>query len=840
MMESDARGFFIKYAVPAIVALCAILDGCASGGGGGGGGGGGAPPSSGPLTPRVSPDTSFIQSDDLTFDDDRMGFELSAEYTVRYTIVATGERRTDTHLDRINAAAAYARGATGAGETILIMDSGIRSTHREFTEGISTKVTFETETGYNPGNMERYHGTAVTALAAGRKDGGAGMNGLNMHGVAFDADVYFREVNLSDPLPGYNPYELHLDGAAEDQEFADFISPLFSRPEGAVINFSFGRDGAISLYERGLVRNRLARTAAVLAQAGTPDADKKIVVWAAGNAGGRSDLNGVAARFDSPELLSGMSAYFPELQSHVLAVVALDQDGEIADYSNRCGIAKDFCLAAPGSDMLSTNTRNGNDQEYLLGSGTSFAAPMVSGSLALLRQYFRGQLGNTDVVTRLLATANRRGIYADSDIYGHGLVDLDAATRPSGATRVLTGMSLNGPAVAEELSSLAGGAAFGDALVRGLAGHQVAAFDALDAPFFRSLTAYLRTPAATRARIEDRLGALGADPRGSVVWEQPGFFAFRLRVEQTFSGQHVRALSFAQHIGAGQMFLSLHHHPAWRLGLHADGVVEPGMFSDDAFASPYLAFARNGGSAGLEWPLAAGSVRAVAFRGGAQWGERRDPDTSRALGAVLEYRLPKRLHGTPAGLAVQAGWLREPERLMGSRAHGAFGALSGGTGFAGMSAHTRVGPRWSVFAATHLGWSHPQVTGQGLLQDVSPLLSSAFSVGVTGREFWQRHDRVSLRVSQPLRVESGHASLRWVAGRTRHRQVRLQEARLNLQPSARQVDMELAYTLPVSVADPKRSLAGDALNLAALARHHPNHTRAATEFALLFRWQQVF
>ena len=116
--------------------------------------------------------TVVIPSDSATFNDDRMGFEASPEYTVRYTIIATGERRTDTHLGRINAAAAYARGATGAGETILIMDSGIRSTHREFTDGLSTKVTFETEAGYNPNNMDRYHGTAVSALAAGRRDAG--------------------------------------------------------------------------------------------------------------------------------------------------------------------------------------------------------------------------------------------------------------------------------------------------------------------------------------------------------------------------------------------------------------------------------------------------------------------------------------------------------------------------------------------------------------------------------------------------------------------------------------------------------------------------------------------
>ena len=40
---------------------------------------------------------------------------------------------TDNHLAAINAAAAYARGATGAGETVVIADSGFYPQHREFS-----------------------------------------------------------------------------------------------------------------------------------------------------------------------------------------------------------------------------------------------------------------------------------------------------------------------------------------------------------------------------------------------------------------------------------------------------------------------------------------------------------------------------------------------------------------------------------------------------------------------------------------------------------------------------------------------------------------------------------
>ena len=48
---------------------------------------------------------------------------------------------------------------------------------------------------------------------------------------------------------------------------------------------------------------------------------------------------------------------------------------------------------------------------------------MCTGSLVVVKQFFRGRLSNnTHLVSRLLSTANDRGIYADSSIYGHGLL----------------------------------------------------------------------------------------------------------------------------------------------------------------------------------------------------------------------------------------------------------------------------------------------------------------------------------------------------------------------------------------------------------------------------------
>jgi subtilase-type serine protease len=70
----------------------------------------------------------------------------------------------------------------------------------------------------------------------------------------------------------------------------------------------------------------------------------------------------------------------------------------------------------------------GKDGRYVQTAGTSPAAALVSGALAALQSLYP-QLNAQQVREHLLATANRTGIYANSEAYGRGLMDLEAASR---------------------------------------------------------------------------------------------------------------------------------------------------------------------------------------------------------------------------------------------------------------------------------------------------------------------------------------------------------------------------------------------------------------------------
>ena len=589
---------------------------------------------------------------------------VESESELRQEYAAHSEFRNQPALEQVNAHYAYARGATGEGVTIGIIDSGIDAGHPKF-DGKVLPESYNVA-GYNPdysfcamrapdGSCSfeggpPSHGTLVGGVMAANRQTDA-TNGTGsefaVHGIAFDAKLISVGIPFSEPPDYYDPIDLSRPGSltSTDLEFAEVSNRL--NPSVTAINLSFGFFGNIEDYSESEIRGALPRTLEAIAQAATPANERTIYVWAAGNAHGEVHFDGTIEPATSVEIVAGLPVRIPELRGHSVAVVATNQNGGIASFSSRCGIAKDFCLAAPGVELTgplpNTYCPTGSGDCYASASGTSLAAPIVTGGVALLAQYYRDQLGNDEIVVRMLETANKEGIYADSDVYGQGFLDLDSATRPVGDTRMLTGQSLSGPSAPGRLSTVSLGPAFGDALSHGLASSEIASFDELDAPFFRPLNDYIQLNASAGARLEERLWLLGNDPRGG-AWNTRGL-ELRMRLEPVSDRRHyglipagisaganaeitglhsytrrgpgyhtiesrLASLSLTRHAGGNEIFFGLRSHPGWRFGLHATGSITPGTFTDDAaFTNPFLTFARNGAAAGIAMPIGKGALR---------------------------------------------------------------------------------------------------------------------------------------------------------------------------------------------------------------------------------------
>ena len=737
------------------VALASALSGCT-------GGGGSEPPSDDGPPPCAGIETAdhgCLSQDEFA----RQRDEISDEF------LTDGEFLSQSALELIGTHEAYANLQVvqgrevepGAGTTVAVMDSGFVVDHPEL-DGARFSATILQQTS---NGADFSHGTAVASIIAAKRDG------RGFAGIAWGADVRGFAIPLDDEqaLRSFDWAEAFRTVLASG---ADIVNMSYAASETFVENFD----------AQDLRDSPFGSEFEAMAQMGV--ADPVLFVRAAGNDHGERcelGLRGVEnctpdpsnpsrGKYvaSSPNLDSGAVALLGELQGHVVVVVAVDGGGQIAPHSNRCGIAGPWCIAAPGEDIRLAYS---DDQRNTLGrgTGTSFAAPFVSGGLALIKQFFRGQLTNPDLLERVFATADKSGAYGNMNAYGQGLLDLGAAVSPVGSARVAAGSSVGDSGPDIRVSGLQVGSSFGDAWSQSFAGREIAAFDALGAPFWFDLSRLAGTVRAmpARARLRNLL---------SSEWDE--------EPETRSSGAPTASSS-----GGG-----------WRFGFRTT--------PEDARHS-LLGVARNVAALTLE---AAGDFEATTFT---------TADAARRGSAEMGAALAWRPRGGP--VRFRLGWLGERATLLGSRASGAFGRLAANSVVAGFEVGTAL-QGWRVEAAVEWGRVSPEATG-GMVQDMSPLTTTAFSVGAHRRV---ASGFVKVSVSQPLRVERGSADFSLPVGRTKDGAVLHDNLTARLVPSGRQIDFAVRWLRP-------RVYGGEFRAEAAVSRH-PDHVSTSPELSLLAGW----
>jgi len=735
-------------------------------------------------TPSNSPSSGAIEGSG-DFETDKLTYENTPEYSQQ------------PGLALINASSAYARGATGQGALIGIMDSGVDDNHQEL-DG-TNKLTSDSYLVYqnrSPTTEEKRHGTHVSAIALGERDNSG------MHGVAFDAQLFFISIELGTAGEDYEPAQIDstVDYTGIDNSWSTLESYFVERGV-TVVNGSFGYQGNINDYTEENIRGAFPKTIEVIAQSDKSEADKTLFIWAAGNGGGYADQG---VDYSSPEVFGGLPHLISELRTHSAAVVSVDQDGKISSFSNRCGVAKDYCIAAPGRSITSAYAQDPPDTAYYAEySGTSMATPHVSGGIALLSDYFQGQLGNAEILQRIFATANKSGIYADSDIYGQGLMDLDAATMPLGTTMIATiGKTLNGLSFEEEGTSFSFlGPAVGDSISRVL-NIDFVVFDSLGAPFKRSLGKKVLTdmpslawlsssqsnPSKRITEIESHLGQKGRLTLGlSRLNHGEHNFTKSLWPD---NDKNLNYFSVIHSISdKSYYFLGNGSSPANYFGINKNRQIN-NFQNSRIYSSPFLEFSSKGSFLGGGMNIDNNrSFSAAYFKGHHPDKEKYINYQEKSQGLMVEYTSAS----NNSLISYQGGYLIENKGFLGAAMRGGFGSLNQSetlfTGIQFANGYNNIFTKGSFY----LGKTSPEINSLGLVSGLNDFLSSSFSFGIFTRGIFSKKDSIGLQVSQPLKLERGSMLLSLPKARTRYKDIIFESYNLDLETSGRQVNSEILY-----------------------------------------------
>jgi hypothetical protein len=337
---------------------------------------------------------------------------------------------------------AWARGYTGAGWTVAVLDTGVESTHPFLSGKVVAEGCFSNQGASSPlpigggtsstvcpnglgndttsadagrpcntvlpdpgGNCD--HGTHVAGIAAGKDPGGLGFSGVARDATIIAVQVFSRFDNYCGPNPCYLTW-------SSDQIFGlEYVYSLRNTYNIAAANMSIGGSLNYSSPCDNDPDVEDGRKAAI-------DLLRSVEIATVIAAGNNYATNGLSA---------------PACISTAISVGSVGDTDQVSNFSNS---ADYLSLLAPG-ETIRSSTPNGTYREL---DGTSMATPHVAGAWAVLKQMMPG--ASVDGLLQILQST--------------GVSVTDA--RPGANNRVKPRIQLEAALSALIPTSLAGGSAY--------------------------------------------------------------------------------------------------------------------------------------------------------------------------------------------------------------------------------------------------------------------------------------------------------------------------------------------------------------------------------------------
>ncbi|MEO0879434.1 MAG: S8 family serine peptidase [Pseudomonadota bacterium] len=612
--------------------------------------------------------------------------------------------------------------------------------------------------GYTASSSE--HGAAVASLIAGRHDG-QGVLGIAPRST----------------IKAYNPFD--ATGSSSIADVNAGVQALVNTGAN-VINMSLGVPGYV-------LHQDLANTFSFPAIQNV--SDSTVFVVAAGNEGAVQTTNVTFASNGSFDNLLFVGSVDPSKNisffSNTPGDACIDQgNGCTAD--NRL---RNRFLVAPGELILVSDNAGGTTRL----SGTSFAAPLVTGAVSLIHdrwpwlQNFAKE--TTDII---LESAEDLGAPGVDDVYGHGLLDVEAATAPldfnnltfqqpntDGTVTNLTPTQLRDSVLtvgqlglweaagAELVATETVGNTFRDfniPLSTVLAGNNAANGEKFQRHVYTRLVDWAQgTNSVAAAPVETAVGKIGEF--GIVAQATPvSPFAPVSEQDKPFNTSLLvasknRRVTFQLGEGTGAVALT-----------HTEGFDHYSDHNPESGGvNPFLGLASGGLFANLVSEIKPGLKLAFGFTQVVDENVTPDETTGQLLptfDGIQDYRANALVADVSYALTdnvrfnVSLTHLSEENGVLGAQGAGAFSLDEGATTNAvTFGASYQFSPRFSLSASATAGRTQSRNGGDAFFGiDEDGLTTSAFQVSASANNLFAENDRVRLTFSQPLNVETGSLS----------------------------------------------------------------------------------
>jgi hypothetical protein len=428
------------------------------------------------------------------------------------------------------------------------------------------------------------------------------------------------------------------------------------------------------------------------------------------------------------------------------------------------------------------------------------------------------------------------------------LLNLQAAFSAQGVASIPTSASVSGGSAPLTATTLVLGAAFGDALsaqgffaeaiildayqrayhvdlrnriISGVASLDALAFletdysQVVEAPMPQGLSLEFDLTAPDQDRLSD---------------EKTDFFRRvedKLQPHETIGALRI-GVNISRHTEARMAFRSSPLAPSSQLGDAVTDAASSGLFFNNGWTtSPQLAMLGRGASLSLTRDLDRDTRLTVGFHrsGGSQSQTGRGHLGQVRVGHLLD-------NGVRLGLG--AGYVAEEGALFRSTSSGAFGRTGDNQSqYYSLAASTPLAGGFSVFGGYTEATALPAFSGDSLFSNWSRVQANAFSAGIVKKSAFANGDLLGLSIGQPLRVRRSSVDLTLPVARDLEGNVIRRTQRVDLRPSGRQIDLQLAY----------RSRLGRSSNLKSFATLslQPGHSRAAGPAAAVgLKWGMTF